>query len=218
MKDPVKDPGEWTDFERRLLDAAASDQIPPDLKAKMAEGLTASTLVGAAATSGTSLLLSKAVVVGVASALLAGGAVGWSLLRGEAEVRVARPEAPAIEPSVPQPPAAGAEPVPSEPIVEAAAPLPAAMSGNALKQEIALIDACRQAVKQKAPARAIDLLARYDKRFPNGTLVPEAEALRIEALLQLGAAARARALADKFLAAYPASPLAQRVERMAGAR
>ena len=84
-----------------------------------------------------------------------------------------------------------------------------------LRDQIALIDAARSAVKSGATDRALTLLRRYDSSFPGGAFRPEALALRIETLDQAGRSAEARALARDFLARYPQSPVADRVARVA---
>ena len=82
---------------------------------------------------------------------------------------------------------------------------------GALRDEIALIDGARAALAAGSPGEALSLLERYRARHPHGMLLPEALAMRIEAIDRGGEHARARALARAFLAEYPNSPLAQRV-------
>ena len=84
-----------------------------------------------------------------------------------------------------------------------------------LRDEIALIDAARGAIKTGAADRALVLLRRYTIAYAAGTFRPEAEALRIEALAQIGQTARARTLARDFVAKHPNSPLADRVAHIA---
>jgi hypothetical protein len=86
---------------------------------------------------------------------------------------------------------------------------------NDLRDQIALIDAARTAVKAGATERALVLLRRYETSYPGGAFRPEALALRIEALAEGGRAAEARPLAREFLARYPQSPLSDRVARAA---
>ncbi len=92
----------------------------------------------------------------------------------------------------------------------------AAATPSELRAEIALVDAARSAVGNGADDRALVLLNRYDSSYRAGTFRPEATALRIEALDHLGRTAQARALAQRFLAAHPESPLADRVARVTG--
>ena len=80
-----------------------------------------------------------------------------------------------------------------------------------MRDEIALIDGARAALAAGSPGEALSLLERYRARHPHGMLLPEALAMRIEAIDRGGEHARARALARAFLAEYPNSPLAQRV-------
>jgi hypothetical protein len=92
----------------------------------------------------------------------------------------------------------------------------AAATTSDLRAEIALVDAARSAVATGADARALALLHRYDSSYRAGTFRPEAAALRIEALDHLGRTAQARTLAERFIAAHPDSPLADRVARVTG--
>jgi hypothetical protein len=85
-----------------------------------------------------------------------------------------------------------------------------------LRAEIALVDAARSAVATGADDRALALLHRYDTSYRAGTFRPETTALRIEALDHLGRTAQARTLAERFIAAHPDSPLADRVARLTG--
>ena len=88
-------------------------------------------------------------------------------------------------------------------------------AGDELRAEIALIDAARQALRVGSPARALEILAGYTARFPGGVLDPESVALRVEALAKAGQTHQAQALARRFVAANPASPLAERMQRLA---
>ena len=96
------------------------------------------------------------------------------------------------------------------------APASAPTSAGDLRDQIALLDAVRAAVKGGSSERALVLLRRYDATYPGGAFRPEALALRIEALDQDGRHAEAQALARDFLARYPQSPVAARVARVAG--
>ena len=51
-----------------------------------------------------------------------------------------------------------------------------------LHAEIDLLDAARAAIAARAGARALDLLLRYEDRYPTGSFRPEAAAVRVEAL------------------------------------
>ena len=86
---------------------------------------------------------------------------------------------------------------------------------NDLRGEIDLIDAARGALRTGTAARALELLGRYAARFPDGSLAPEGTALRVEALMRLGRTAEARAIARRFVAANPTSPLVELMQGLA---
>jgi len=88
---------------------------------------------------------------------------------------------------------------------------------DSLLAEIAALDRVRRALKQKDAIAALDALDAHRRRFPSGALHPEATALRVEALLARGDEAKARALAETFLAEHATSPLAPRVRALIGA-
>jgi len=84
-----------------------------------------------------------------------------------------------------------------------------------LSEEIALLDRARFALGHGEPARALDVLLLHTRRYADGVLLPEAEALRIEALLARGDGPEGRARMERFLRAYPDSPLTTRLTRLA---
>ena len=83
-----------------------------------------------------------------------------------------------------------------------------------IQEQIALIDAARAAVAARSSKRALGLVRQYQSKYPSGSFRPEAAALKIEALTQLGRNAEARGLADGFAAEYGGGPLADRVSRL----
>ena len=93
-------------------------------------------------------------------------------------------------------------------------PPPAKRSASSLVAETAALDAARRALRAHDPAAALDALDGYARAFPDGSLAPEATVVRIEALSVHGEHARARALAARFLAEHPTSPLADRVRTL----
>ena len=97
-----------------------------------------------------------------------------------------------------------------EPSKGSSAPAP---SGD-LRAEIDLIDGARAALRAGDTAEALDLLGRHAVHFPHGAFAPEETALRVEALMRRGRTAEARAYARRFIAANPASPLAERMRRL----
>jgi TolA-binding protein len=118
------------------------------------------------------------------------------------------------------------EPSPSaEPAAALAAPPPGpgatdvrsyAASASDLRDQIALIDAARSALASSSDRRALEILRRYQDKYPSGSFRPEAAALRVEVLVKLGRDAEARALAERFVAEYRGSLLARRVAELTG--
>jgi hypothetical protein len=99
------------------------------------------------------------------------------------------------------------------PARHALAATPAGTSAD-LRRQIDLIDQARGALQSGAALRALRLLQHYDAAFPHGSLAPESVALRVQALVRSGRLAEARALARRFVAANPGSPLAPRIEML----
>jgi len=227
MKDPKLFVHEGASgFEKRWLSAARVEEPPPDVVRKIetalglgAVGVVASASTANAATSAAKGGLSALRIAGL-SALGVGGAVGLVLLlssRSAAPPPAAeRPPVPESAPVAPAGAGAGAALPAAPPAIAPAADTEkaAAPGPGTLRDEIALIDGARQALAAGSPAQALSLLERYRTRHPHGTLLPEALAMRIEAIDRSGDHARARALARAFLAEHPNSPLAQRVAQL----
>jgi len=125
-------------------------------------------------------------------------------------------------PPVTAPPAERAdvpEPQPSDapasaPVNGGVAPTTAAPSNSSkaprassLFDEQRIIESARAAVSRGDAAGALATLDRYQQSYPQGQFVPEALALRIEALGARGDLARARGLAAEFERRYPHHPM-----------
>jgi outer membrane protein assembly factor BamD (BamD/ComL family) len=82
---------------------------------------------------------------------------------------------------------------------------------SSLGEEIASFERARSALDAGDADRALGLLDAYEKRFPTGTFVQEAEVLRVQALARKGDEAGARRVGQRFLAAHPSSPHAARI-------
>lgn len=91
---------------------------------------------------------------------------------------------------------------------------PQASVTRGLSDEVAALERARRALTEEDNATALKTLAAYDREFRRGALGPEAQVLRIEALLSSGKPAAGRALARRFLARNPSSPLAGRVRSL----
>jgi len=79
------------------------------------------------------------------------------------------------------------------------------------REELALVSAARASLEAGDGAACLRTLDGYDARFPSGIFLHEVVVLRIEALAASGEGARARTLADQFLATNAKSPYADRV-------
>ena len=225
-----------TDFERRLLMSARSEEPPPEMVRQMEQvlGIAAGAAVVAApavalsiagsapavaSTKGGLAVLPLALKAAGVVALALAGAVGVGVwLSRPLPAPAPRPIAPAVHADPSAPPAVATAPAAAPAHASAASDGHAvgtgAPRGSALRGEILLVDGARAALAEGAPARALRLVQRYTVRFPHGALAPEAQALRIEALAASGQPARARALARAFITEHPGSPLTERMARL----
>jgi outer membrane protein assembly factor BamD (BamD/ComL family) len=85
-----------------------------------------------------------------------------------------------------------------------------------LSEKLAILDRAARAIGQKNGAEALSRLDEHAARFPRGVLAPEASVLRVEALMVKGDREEAQALADRFVAAHPTSPFAEKARRLVG--
>jgi len=85
---------------------------------------------------------------------------------------------------------------------------------SSLAAEVSAIDGVRTAAVEHNPTRTLALLDAYQRQFPNGSLGPEAQLLRIEALVQAGRRAEAVPIARHLLDAAPDGPLSERVRTL----
>jgi hypothetical protein len=82
---------------------------------------------------------------------------------------------------------------------------------SSLTEEVGLLDRARDALVRGDPAHAIFILDSYERTNVGTRLAAEAALLRIEALVQRGALAKAAPLAREFLRAHPETPVADRM-------
>lgn len=217
MSDPERMlDGDGSAFERELLGSLAKERPGRALSRRMRQGLVLSGVLASAKAGMASWVV-------LAGFVTAGATVGVvALTRGAPQVpapvtapKVEAPRAPKVKapPPVESPPAVVA--VPDAVKAPNVAP-PAASSGD-LREEIALLDQARAAVRGGNGEQALALLALHQRQFPRGEFRQEVTVLRIEALAGTGQRATAAALGKKFLAAHPESPHAERIERLIGA-
>ena len=218
-----------TDFERRMLEAALQKKPSSAASARMATALgvtvatigsaTATTTVaaGATATKGAAAAGATAwpwVTVGVIGLAVAGAFVGT---RVGHETRAPQAVPPVAAPLAPAPVVVPAPAAIAEPAARTVTPRGrATTAAGELQDQVALIDAARESTAAGAGQRALEILRRYQDKYPTGSFRPEATAIKIEALMKLGRSAEARALAERFVAEHRGSLLARRVADVAG--
>ncbi len=129
-----------------------------------------------------------------------------------------------IAPAAPAAPVASADPVaPAEIAAVEAAPDvrpthagPAMHSSraDAVREELRLLWLARAAVARRDFAGALAPLSEHARRFKDGRLTEEREALRVRALAGLGRTSEARQAAHRFEARFPRSVLLPAVRQM----
>ena len=232
--------GDATDFERRLIDAALEKRPSAAASARIARALgvtvtgigtaaaakaLAATRVTAegsipvvASTSGVWTWVSVGVLgLGVAGAVVS--ARGRHTSRLEPRAVLAAPPAASTPETELGPRTWRAVPATTErppaSVSSSRRPTRRPTDGD-LRDQIALIDSARDALTVGSPHRSLEILHRYQEHYPSGSFRPEATATMIEALVKLGRATDARALAIRFVAEHPDSLLAARVAELVG--
>jgi len=148
-------------------------------------------------------IFSLAAVTGVAAAYQIG-------IRQQPAVQAVR---------APVAPRAVARPDPVEQLEPAAPSAPPAPSpSDEARAERHLLKRARAEVSRGDAARALALLSEHARRFKNGRLVEEREALRVKALAGLGRIDDAQTAACDFQARFPRSPLLSAVITIADLR
>jgi len=231
-----------TDFERRMLAAVLDKRPSPAASARMAKalGVTVATVAtaSATATAGTTLVAGAVAKVPVAAGAavwpwISAGVLGLVVAGTVVATRTPHgsPNGTAPTSALSTQPArsvavGGELPQPISDVNERP-PAPAASSRRsrvtttptttgALTEQTAVIDAARAAVAGRSDRRALEILRRYQERYPAGLFRPEAAALKVEALMHLGRDGEARALAERFVAEHRGTLLAARVAEIAG--
>jgi hypothetical protein len=160
-----------------------------------------------------------------AAALLASAAVGAAAYELGTRLRHRAPSAPLA----PAAPVVAAAPVaPTAPALEPALPTPdpepaATSAGPALSRaeaaraELRLLRQARAAVARGDFTAALVPIGEHARRFKNGRLAEEREALRVKSLAGLGRTQEARRAAAAFRARFPRSVLLPAVGRMPAA-
>ncbi len=221
------------ELEGSLLQLARNEGPSPDGRRKILAAIAAASTASlatqkAAATTGRGMTAAKWGVLAVAAVAIPAAillrnaddstpleAVPSALKAPATEVKAT--PAPPKEADGPAPMALEDLPtLPSE--VPAASGAPAGKPQASLADEVAQLQKAKLALKGGSPAQALAELGTYAQRFPRPMLGAEATVLRIEALSQNGDGARAKTLAEGFLAKNPNSPYAARLRNLTGAR
>jgi TolA-binding protein len=120
------------------------------------------------------------------------------------------------------------EPV-NEPAIVAIAPSPQSASiaqstprsyervarESSVKAELGLLEQARASLTSGSAGGALQVLTRYNERYPRGSMRLEAEVLKVEALAASGRTGEASRLADRLLVRNPKSVVASRLRRFA---
>jgi len=167
-----------------------------------------------------------------ASVVLAAGTV-WGIVSFPRQPAVeVRPDVrPAVQPATSAAPhvqAAPAVTIPAAPLPPTAAPSAAieapahrprpAAPRDAFAVELELLQRAHTDYTHRDLPGALALLAEHARRFPNGRLAEEREALRVRALLAAGRNAEAHRVAAAFAVEFPRSALLQRLDGEESAR
>lgn len=231
--------GEGTSLEKRVLEASAGEMPSPELSARMAQALGISLPPTPPAPDGHAVKTGghgagefapganawKTWLAGGGIALaVAAGVVGvrsWRRHQSESQrdiVEIAsrpanpRPEdvpPPSLEPAFVAPPAA------DRGVIRPLRSLGPSGARTTLAKELALIDGARALLDERKPHRALALLDKYRRSYSAGVFIPEATALRAEALVGLGRYKEARIIAASFESDFGRGPLADRVSQLA---
>ncbi len=233
MRDPERIiQGNLNDPAVRLMQSVRRDGPSPEVRQRtlLALGAPAALALAGKATAATLLVSSVkwlAIVTGLSLAAFgaARGVIGlkrsasavagktpatWVQDKKDQPAEVATAAVAASLPAAQQAPAPDAMP-PREPPAAERTTAGTGRTSSQLAREVAALDRARAAALAHQPRRVIALLDAYQREFPSGALYPEAQVLRIEALAGSGQLSKARALAQKMLAADPTGPLADRL-------
>jgi len=208
---------------KRLLDDAAREAPPSERMSAVVASVVAATTGGASARG---VAWAKLVALCGAGGLAAAIVVA-SAARVERTPVVIAPVAVTTATSVlpreptPEPQPVAPLPTPTETAMNKPRPpaAPAAMIGahddtDEMTIELQRLLAIRARVLAKDPKGALEGIDAYERAYPRGAFVPEAEAMAIDALADSERVDEAKARADRFLARYPASPQAPRIRAL----
>jgi TolA-binding protein len=153
-----------------------------------------------------------ALVATVALALAAAGAAASLLIRPKPPSAVAPPGiAPVRIALPPAPPAPAATQTPIS-VANLKRPMQAAPGRESYAAELRLLQRAQAAYAERDLAGALALAAEHGRRFPNGRLAEEREALRVRSLAAAGRGTDARRAVAAFARRFPHSVLLPRLQ------
>jgi hypothetical protein len=89
-------------------------------------------------------------------------------------------------------------------------------SADSLAQEVAILSRASSELHAGRPAAALAALADHQSKFPNGVMIEERRAARVQALCALGRSQEAKAELAQLARIAPNSPHAARVRKACG--
>ncbi|NOU26492.1 MAG: hypothetical protein HOO96_01185, partial [Polyangiaceae bacterium] len=108
------------------------------------------------------------------------------------------------------------EDLPRAPTVTPSASVTSGVHGDDLAKERAVLDVARSALGRGDAANALVAAAEHERKFPQGALVEEREALAIQALAMQGRRTDAQTRAERFRKRFPRSMLLPAVDAVVG--
>lgn len=220
-RDPVRlrDAGSDADDELRRALAEAKD-VPSDRLARVAERLGSGGPGPGSGSGPASSGLRTIGIVGAAVVAVGVGLVAWQMLGTTHDVVTAPShvaDAPSLHVARPEPvPEVVPTPAPTPPVV-APEPQPVRHPAAEAESEAQLLLRARRALPTGAP-RALALVREHARRFPDGDLVEEREALRVEALVASGRADEARRAFAQFRAQFAGSAHLEHLSQLISSR
>jgi hypothetical protein len=150
---------------------------------------------------------------------LISGGVGVAAYQIRARLVQAPHERPALPPVVKVASTAPAQPIADvSPTPETAIGTPRLSRADAARAELRLLRQARAAVAREDYAAALPPIAEHARRFKDGRLAEEREALRVKSLAGLGRKEDAHRAAAAFRARFPRSVLLPAVSQMSAPR
>ena len=224
---------ELEDHARAIVEAGRDADLPSAvdrdrIKRAVLVQIAAGSAVAATAAAGTLSLGAKAGLAVLVVTLAGGGAVGVLKVRNSHPPIVPSPRvAPAAVTAPAALPAAAVEVAPQESpsamddrIRKVERPRKAAPAvgrgergedADQVTAEVEVLKRAREELRLGRPARALEALVEYDRRFGRGVLGEERQAMAAIAACQATPGPAAQAQAEAFMRKAPVSPLRQRV-------